>query len=125
MPKEQLESLWQVLHEQVAESRSVKGLRHKQATVLSIVFAYLLSGGQGGHRSIASFAQDLSRSQRVSVGCWFNRRTGSYNSQTENCSNQEQKGMTMKKFQESVWAWKKNHLGGRDGEVLVLDGKAL
>lgn len=125
MPKEQLESLWQVLHEQVAESRSVKGLRHKQATVLSIVFAYLLSGGQGGHRSIASFAQDLSRSQRVSVGCWFNRRTRSYDAPTENCIYRVLKAVPLMEFQQAVWAWQKSHLGGHDGDVLVLDGKAL
>ena len=48
MPRDQLTSLWEVLHRHVPESRSVHGLRHKQATVLTIVFAYLLSGGEGG-----------------------------------------------------------------------------
>ena len=36
MAKDQLGSLWEVLHRHVPESRSVKGLRHKQATVLTI-----------------------------------------------------------------------------------------
>jgi len=61
VPGEQLSSLWQVLHRQVPESRNVKGMRHKQATVLTITLAFLLSGGQGGHRAVASFAQDLTR----------------------------------------------------------------
>ena len=48
LPQDQVQDLWQVLHQQVPESRNVHGLRHKQATVLAIVFAYLLSGGRGG-----------------------------------------------------------------------------
>ena len=48
MPRDELTSLWEILHRQVPESRNVHGLRHKQATVLTIVFAYLLSGGEGG-----------------------------------------------------------------------------
>ena len=48
LPQDQLRRLWEMLHRQVPESRSVHGLRHKQATVLTIVFAYLLGGGEGG-----------------------------------------------------------------------------
>lgn len=125
MPHGQLQSLWQGLHEQVPESRSVKGLRHKQATVLTIVFAYLLSGGQGGHRSVAAFAQDLTLKQRVSVRCWFNRRTRTYDPPTENCIYRVLKAVPVMEFQQAVWAWQKAHLGAHDGDVLVLDGKAL
>jgi hypothetical protein len=50
--------LRQVLRQQVPESRSVHGLRHQQATVLAMVFAYLLSGGRGGHRGVRLFAKD-------------------------------------------------------------------
>ena len=48
MPTEDLRSFRQVIRQQVPESRSRYGLRHKQATVLTIIFAYLLSGGEGG-----------------------------------------------------------------------------
>jgi hypothetical protein len=45
MANDQLTSFWQTIHRQVPESRSVHGLRHKQATVLTLTFAFLLSGG--------------------------------------------------------------------------------
>jgi hypothetical protein len=44
---EGLRSLWRVLHQEVPESRDVRGLRHRQATVLAITFAYLPSGARG------------------------------------------------------------------------------
>ena len=125
MPKEQLTSLWQVLHRQVSESRSVQGLRHKQATVLTITFAFLLSGGHGGHRAVASFAQDLSPTQRAAVRCWFNPKTRTYDPPTENCVYRVLKAVPVLEFQQALWAWQHTRHGGQDGSVVVLDGKAL
>ena len=120
-----LRSFWEVLHDQVPESRRRKGLRHKQATVLTIAFAYLLSGGQGGHRSVATFAKDLTPTQKVAVRCWFNRRTRTYDPPTENCIYRVLKAVSLREFQQAVWAWQKIRLGAQDGDVVVLDGKAL
>src|SRR5208337_1990213 len=39
MANDQLTSFWETIHRQVSESRSVHGLRHKQATVLTLTFA--------------------------------------------------------------------------------------
>jgi hypothetical protein len=125
MPNPELGGLWEVLYRQVPESRSVRGLRHKQATVLTIVFAYLLSGGEGGHRAVASFAQDLTPTQRSLVRCWFNRRTRTYDVPTENAIYRVLKAVPVRAFQQAVWAWQKTHLGAQDGDVVVLDGKAL
>ena len=125
VPGEQLSSLWQVLHRQVPESRNVKGMRHKQATVLTITFAFLLSGGQGGHRAVASFAQDLTPTQRAAVHCWFNSRTRTYDPPTENCIYRVLKAVPVLKFQQAVWAWQMARHGAQDGSVVVLDGKAL
>ena len=125
MPRDQLTSLWEVLHRQVPESRSVHGLRHKQATVLTIVFAYLLSGGEGGHRAVTTFAQDLTPTQRAAVRCWFNRRTRAYDTPTENCVYRVLKAVPVLEFQQAVWAWQKARLAAHDGDVVVLDGKAL
>jgi uncharacterized protein DUF4338/DDE family transposase len=122
---EQLLGLWETLHREVPESRNVHGLRHKQATVLTITFAFLLSGGQGGHRAIASFARDLTPTQRATVRCWFNRRTRTYDAPTENCIYRVLKAVPVLQFQQAVWAWQHTRLGGQDGQVLVLDGKAL
>jgi hypothetical protein len=125
MPGEKLTSLWKVLHRQVPESRNTKGLRHKQATVLTITFAYLLSGGQGGHRAVASFAKDLTLAQRVAVRCWFNARTRTYDPPTENCIYRVLKAVPVLEFQQAVWAWQMARHGAQDGSVVVLDGKAL
>jgi hypothetical protein len=122
---EELFSLFKVLHHQVPESRDGRGLRHRQATVLAIVFAFLLSGGQGGHRAIALFAQDLSPTQRASLRCWFNPRTRCYDVPTENCFYRVLKAVPVGPLQQALWAWQKARLGAADGDVVVLDGKAL
>lgn len=122
---EELTSLWMVLHREVPESRDVHGLRHRQATVLAITFAYLLSGGQGGHRGVALFAQDLSPRQRADLRCWFNRRTRQYDVPTENCVYRVLKAVPVRAFQAALWAWQKARHGAADGGVVVLDGKAL
>lgn len=125
LPEDQAQSLRQVLQQQMSESRSVHGLRHKQATVLAIVFAYLLAGGQGGHRGVALFAQDLSPTQRAAFGCWFNRRERRYEVPTENCVYRVLKAVPVLTFQQGLWAWQKRRLGRADGDVVVLDGKAV
>jgi hypothetical protein len=125
MPGQELLSFWQTLHRQVPESRDGHGLRHRQATVLTITFAYLLSGGQGGHRAVAAFARDLSPRQRAAARCWFNRKTKSYEVPTENCIYRVLKAVRVGEFQEAVWAWQQARYGGQDGSVVVLDGKAL
>jgi hypothetical protein len=125
MPHDQLTSFWQTMHRQVPESRKLKGLRHKQATVLTITFAFLLCGGQGGHRAVARFAEDLTPTQRAAVRCWFNRKTKTYEVPTENCVYRVLKAVPVLAFQQAVWAWQQARHGGLDGNVVVLDGKAL
>jgi hypothetical protein len=120
-----LRSLWMVLHQQVPESRDARGLRHRQATVLAITFAYLLSGGQGGYRGVALFAQDLSAQQRADLRCWFDRRARCHQVPSENCVYRVLKAVPVQAFQQAVWAWQKARHGGQDGGVVVLDGKAL
>jgi Druantia protein DruA/DDE_Tnp_1-associated/Transposase DDE domain len=125
MALDQAGSLWAILRAQVPESRSVHGLRHKQATVLAIVFAYLLSGGRGGHRGVALFAQDLSPTQRAAFRCWYNRKERRYEAPSENCIYRVLKAVPVQPFQQAIWAWQKARLGSADGDVVVLDGKAV
>jgi hypothetical protein len=125
LPGAQLTSLWDTLHRHVPESRHVKGLRHKQATVLTITFAFLLSGGAGGHRAVAGFARDLTPTQRAALRCWFNRKTRTYDPPTENCIYRVLKAVRVLEFQQALWAWQAVRHGAADGEVVVLDGKAL
>jgi hypothetical protein len=125
LPGEQLTSLWETLHRHVPESRNVRGLRHKQATVLTITFAFLLSGGQGGHRAVARFARDLRPTQRAALRCWFNRKTRTYDPPTENCIYRVLKAVGVLEFQQALWAWQAARHGAADGPVVVMDGKAL
>jgi hypothetical protein len=125
MPQDQLLSIWQTLHRHVPESRNAHGMRHKQATVLTITFAFLLSGGQGGHRAVAAFARDLRPTQRASARCWFNRKTKRYEVPPENCVYRVLKAVPVLEFQQAPWAWQQLRHGGHDGGVVVLDGKAL
>ena len=125
MDRDELLSFWEMMHRLVPESRNVHGLRHKQATVLTIVFAFLLSGGQGGHRSVAAFARDMSPTRRAAVRCWFNRKTKTYDAPTENCIYRVLKAVPVLEFQQAVWAWQHARHGAVDGSVVVLDGKAL
>ena len=125
MPSAELLRFWETLHRQVPESRNIHGLRHKQATVLTITFAFLLSGGQGGHRAVAAFARDLTPTQRAAVRCWFNRKTKTYDAPTENCIYRVLKAVPVLEFQQAVWAWQQARHGGLDGSVVVLDGKTL
>lgn len=125
LPTDQMPDLWRVLHREVPESRSALGMRHKQATVLAITFAYLLSGGQGGHRGVALFARDLTPTQRAALRCWFNRQTRRYEVPTENAIYRVLKAVPVQPFQQALWSWQKARLGAQDGEVVVLDGKAL
>ena len=122
---EGLRSLWMVLHQEVPESRDVHGLRHRQATVLAITFAFLFGGGQGGYRAVALFAQDLSPTQRSDLRCWFNRRTREYDVPTEDCVYRVLKAVPILAFQQALWTWQKARHGAADGGVVVLDGKAL
>ena len=125
LPQNQLRSLWEVLPRQVPESRSVQGLRHQQATVLRIAFAYLVSGGEGGHRLVATFAQDLTPTQRAQLRCWFNRRSRQYEAPRENCIYRVLQAVPVLAFLQAVWVWQKVRLGTQDGDVVVLDGKAM
>jgi len=125
MAKEELLGFWEMIHRLVPDSRDVHGLRHKQATVLTITFAFLLSGGQGGHRAVATFARDLTPMQRAAVRCWFNPKTKTYEVPTENCVYRVLRAVPVLAFQQAVWAWQQIRHGGLDGSVVVLDGKAL
>jgi hypothetical protein len=125
MAQEELGSFRQVMQQQVPESRRRRGLRHRQATVLTLCFAYLLSGGEGGHRAVATFGRDLTPTQRAAVGCWFNRRTRTYEPPTENAIYRVLKAVPVLAFQQAVWRWQRARHGGQDGLEVVLDGKAL
>ena len=113
MAHDRLSSFWETIHRQVSESRNAHGLRHKQATVLTISFAFLLSGGQGGHRAVTAFGQDLTPTQRAAVRCWFNRKTKTYDPPSENC---------VYRVLKAVPSWSSNRRSG-PGSRPVTEGR--
>lgn len=84
----------------------------------------LLSGGQGGHRALALFAQDWSPTQRANLRCWFNPRTRRSDAPTENCFYRVLTAVPVLAFPQALWAWQKARHGAADGGVVVWDGKA-
>lgn len=121
----QLGSLWEHLHRAVPEQRCLKGMRHKQATVLAITLAWLLTGQRGGYRAIALFAQDLTQAQRIRLRCWRNPKTGKYEVPAENCFYRVLSAVPIPQLGQALTDWQTWLYGEADGEVIALDGKAL
>jgi hypothetical protein len=48
-----------------------------------------------------------------------------YEAPGENCIYRVLKAVPVPPFQQAVWAWQKERLGSEDGDVVVLDGKAV
>ena len=74
---------------------------------------------------MATFGRDLTPTQRAALGCWFNRRTRTYEPPTENAIYRVLKAVPVLEFQLAVWAWQKARLGALDGDAVVFDGKAV
>ena len=67
----------------------------------------------------------MSQQQRSMARCYFNRHTKQFDAPSENCVYRVLKSVPVLAFQEAVWAWQKARHGTSDGDVVVLDGKAL
>jgi hypothetical protein len=121
----ELGSLWEHLHRSVPETRAARGLRHKQATVLAITIAWLLTGQRGGHRAIALFAQSLSQAQRARLRCWRNPKTREYEVPAENCLYRVLTAVPVRELGRALAQWQQRRHRAHDGPVIALDGKTL
>jgi hypothetical protein len=121
----ELGDLWQHLHRSVPDRRALQGLRHKQATVLAITLAWLLTGQRGGHRAIALFAHSLTQAQRTRLRCWRHPQTRRYEVPSENCFFRVLSAVPVRELGQALVDWQTLHHGVHDGEVLALDGKTL
>jgi hypothetical protein len=68
---------------------------------------------------------DLSPTRRAAMHCRFDRKTKTHAPPSENCVYRMLKTELVLAFQQAVWAWQQARHGGRDGNVLLLNGKAL
>ena len=121
----ELGSLWEHLHRTVPDCRCLKGMRHKQATVLAITIAWLLTGQRGGYRAIALFARDLTQAQRIRLRCWRNPRTKEYEVPGENCFYRVLSAVPITQLGQALVNWQTVRHGDADGPVIALDGKTL
>jgi hypothetical protein len=121
----ELGSLWEHLYRGVPEQRRCKGMRHKQATVLAIVLAWLLTGQRGGYRACALFARSLTQAQRARLRCWRNPKTKQYEVPSENCFYRVLSSVPIAALGQALTDWQTRRYGGEDGPVIALDGKAL
>ncbi len=121
----ELGSLWEHLHRSVPETRAAKGLRHKQATVLAITIAWLLTGQRGGQRALALFAQSLTQAQRACLRCWRHPRTQEYEVPAENCFYRVLTAVPVPELGRALVQWQQHRHGDQDGSVIALDGKTL
>lgn len=121
----ELGSLWEHFHRSVPETRAAKGLRHKQATVLAITIAWLLTGQRGGQRAITLFAQSLSQAQRARLRCWRNPKTREYEVPAENCFSRVLTAVPVPELGRALVQWQQHRHGAHDGPVIALDGKTL
>jgi hypothetical protein len=121
----ELGSLWQHLHRSVPETRAAKGLRHKQATVLAMTIAWLLTGQRGGHRALTLFARALSQAQRVRLRCWRNPKTRQYEVPAENCFYRVLTAVPLPALGRALVSWQQRRHGAQDGRAIALDGKTL
>jgi hypothetical protein len=121
----ELGSLWEHFHRTVPDQRCLKGMRHKQATVLAITIAWLLTGQRGGYRAITLFAQDLTQAQRIRLRCWRNPKTKEYEVPGENCFYRVLSAVPITQLGQALVDWQSARYGPDDGQLIALDGKTL
>jgi hypothetical protein len=120
-----LGSLWERLHRRLPDSRSAEGLRHQQATVLTIVLLALMCGVTGGYWNLEEFAQGLNQGQRRRLRCWRNPRTARYEVPDETTFFRVLKALDPVQLGQLLVQWETDRCGWAEGGLLGIDGKAV
>jgi hypothetical protein len=120
-----LGSLWERLHRRLPDARSAEGLRHKQATVLSLVLLALMCGVTGGYGNLEDFAQGLNQGQRRRLRCWRQPRTGRYEVPDETTFYRVLKALDPVLLGQLLIEWQSDRCGWAAGGLLGIDGKAI
>jgi len=130
MPKCRLKApvvgcLWERLHHHLTEQRSSEGLRHKQATVVTIVLLALMCGVTGGYGKLEHFAQGLNQGQRRRLRCWRSPRTGRFEVPDETTFFRVLKALDPVQLGQLLVQWETDRFGLKAGGLLGIDGKAV
>ncbi len=120
-----LGSLWERLHQRLPDPRSREGLRHKQATVLTIVLLALMCGVTGGYWQLEDFAQRLNQGQRRRLRCWRNPHTGYYEVPDETTFFRVLKAVDPVPLGQLLVEWETDRCGWAEGGLIGIDGKAV
>jgi uncharacterized protein DUF4338/DDE family transposase len=120
-----LGSLWERLHRRLPDQRSAEGLRHKQATVLTLVLLALMCGVTGGYGNLEDFAQGLNQGQRRRLRCWRHPRTGRYEVPDETTFFRVLKALDPVLLGQLLSEWQTDRCGWAEGGLLGIDGKAI
>ena len=120
-----LGSLWERLHHYLPDERSAEGLRHKQATILTIVLLALMGGVTGGYSKLEEFARGLNQGQRRRLRCWRNPRTGRFEVPEETTFFRVLKSLDPVHLGQILVQWETDRFGWKAGGLLGIDGKAI
>jgi hypothetical protein len=118
-------SLWERLHQYLPDQRSAEGLRHKQATILTIVLLALMCGVTGGYGKLEHFARGLNQGQRRRLRCWRNPRTGRLEVPDETTFFRVLKSLDPVQLGQLLVQWETDRFGWKAGGLLGIDGKAV
>jgi hypothetical protein len=118
-------SLWERLHHYLPDQRSAEGLRHKQATILTIVLLALMCGVTGGYGKLEHFARGLNQGQRRRLRCWRSPRTGRFEVPDETTFFRVLKSLDPVQLGQLLVQWETDRFGWTAGGLLGIDGKAV
>jgi DDE_Tnp_1-associated len=120
-----LGNLWERLHRCLTDQRSAEGLRHKQATIVSIVLLALMCGVSGGYSDLEEFARGLNQGQRRRLRCWRNPHTGRFEVPDETTFFRVLKAVDPVELGQLLVQWETDRCGWAVGGLLGIDGKAV
>jgi hypothetical protein len=112
-------SLWERLHHYLPDQRSAEGLRHKQATILTIVLLALMCGVRGGYGKLEHFARGLNQGQRRRLRCWRNPRTGRFEVPDETTFFRVLKSLDPVQLGQLLVQWETDRFGWKAGGLLT------
>jgi hypothetical protein len=124
VPTPQLDSLWQCFNSQMTDPRKPKGLRHKLASLLTIIALAVAAGCNGPH-AIAQFANSLNPGQRRHLRCRPRRgKTREYDVPGERTIRRMLKATDAEELKDVLVGWMEKQDPALV-KVVHLDGKVL
>jgi len=116
------DSLWEY-YVRLLDPRRTNGRRHRQANVLVICTLAVMCGARGP-RAIAEFAENLTKTQRRLLNCYFSPKRQRYEVPSETTIRRILAQLPAGQFDQAVNAWMAEH-DPHPLRQLAADGKAV